>query len=247
MSKISEAWKSLGDDGKKPYNDAAAAAKAKYIEEHGEDALKRKKSKMKKKKKKDSAKKDTAAKDGEQNYVVALFVFPQYFLTAPHLLDKPSSGGKKQPPGDDLAHIPSKPAEGFPSGWITRLMPRKTGDKSDTYWFSPAKGYKFRSKAEVERFLKCLETADGDEDAAHELHLKDERAKRGSSSVKKPKSPVVVVNSSSPPSATATNCPNSPLVDRKVSSSTNKKDDSSSSSSSSDSSDSSSDSDSEEE
>ena len=238
MSKISEAWKSLGDDGKKPYNDAAAAAKAKYIEEHGEDALKRKKSKMKKKKKKDSAKKDTAAKDGEQNYVVALFVFPQYFLTAPHLLDKPSSGGKKQPPGDDLAHIPSKPAEGFPSGWITRLMPRKTGDKSDTYWFSPAKGYKFRSKAEVERFLKCLETADGDEDAAHELHLKDERAKRGSSA-KKPK--IVVVPS-------ATNCPNSPLVDRKVSSSTNKKDDSSSSSdSSSDSSDSSSDSDSEEE
>ena len=104
-------------------------------------------------------------------------------------------------------------------------MPRKTGDKSDTYWFSPAKGYKFRSKAEVERFLKCLETADGDEDAAHELHVKEEKAKRVSPVVKKPKN-------------------ESPLVDRKVSGSTNKKDDSSSSSSSSDSSDSSSSSDS---
>ena len=41
MTKISEAWKALGDDDKKKYDDAAAVAKAKFIEEYGEAALKR--------------------------------------------------------------------------------------------------------------------------------------------------------------------------------------------------------------
>ena len=92
MSKISEAWKSLGDDGKKPYNDAAAAAKAKYIEEHGEDALKRNKSKMKKKKKRDSAKKDTQATNKDeaaQGICVGCKLFVVGLSSRPIFSDRP--------------------------------------------------------------------------------------------------------------------------------------------------------------
>jgi len=101
------------------------------------------------------------------------------------------NGGGNHPTGDNLANIPSKPAEGLPDGWVTRNVPRKAGDRADMYWFSPEKSFKFRSKAEVKRFQSSFEKADGDEGAAMELYTKGEKKEKsvvaaaGSESVKK--------------------------------------------------------------
>ena len=79
---------------------------------------------------------------------------------------------KRESLGTDLSHIPTKPAEGLPDGWTTRSVPRKTGGRSDLYWFSPAKEFKFRSRADVKRFQEILENANGDEVAAIEVYSK---------------------------------------------------------------------------
>jgi hypothetical protein len=60
-------------------------------------------------------------------------------------------------------------AEGLPSGWVVRQIPRGSGtDRVDFYWYSPEKHYKFRSKIEVRRFLEAMKTSDGDETVAIE-------------------------------------------------------------------------------
>jgi len=153
MSKVGEAYRALGDDAKKQYKDVAGAAMAKFKEEHGDDALKRKS----KKKKKQTNSGDVVVKRQSSG-----------------------GGGGSHPTGDNLAHIPAEPAAGFPEGWTTQSVPRKTGDKSDMYWFSPAKSFKFRSKPQVKRFRESLERAGGgDEVAAMELYLREEKEKSG--------------------------------------------------------------------
>jgi len=156
MSKIGEAWRALDDDAKKQYKDLADAAMGKFKEEHGDDALKHK---SKKKKKRSNSGGGVAKRQSS------------------------GGGGGSYPTGDNLAHIPAKPAAGFPEGWTTRSVPRKTGDKShrsDVYWFSPTKSFKFRSKAQVKRFQESLERAGGgDEVAALELYVRGEKEKSG--------------------------------------------------------------------
>lgn len=70
------------------------------------------------------------------------------------------------PTGEPLAEFPTQPAVDFPEGWITRTIPRPKGEKTDTYYFSPILGFKFRSKPEVRRFLAELSECGGDEGKA---------------------------------------------------------------------------------
>lgn len=65
-------------------------------------------------------------------------------------------GEGKRPTDSTLSQIPSQSASGLPEGWMTKLVPRKNGSSSDRYFFSPAKSYKFRSKAQVKRFQASL-------------------------------------------------------------------------------------------
>ena len=62
--------------------------------------------------------------------------------------------------------IPALPASEFGEGWKVREVPRSNGTHIDRYYYSPIMGYKFRSKAEVGRFLEHLEEANGDESMA---------------------------------------------------------------------------------
>lgn len=65
--------------------------------------------------------------------------------------------------------IPALPASEFGEGWKVRKVPRLKGTHSDSYYYSPIMGYKFRSKAEVGRFLEHLEEANGDESIAIDI------------------------------------------------------------------------------
>eukprot|EP00579_Thalassiosira_antarctica_P006893 CAMPEP_0201902992 /NCGR_PEP_ID=MMETSP0902-20130614/55246_1 /ASSEMBLY_ACC=CAM_ASM_000551 /TAXON_ID=420261 /ORGANISM="Thalassiosira antarctica, Strain CCMP982" /LENGTH=830 /DNA_ID=CAMNT_0048437019 /DNA_START=198 /DNA_END=2693 /DNA_ORIENTATION=+ len=58
-----------------------------------------------------------------------------------------------------------EPAEGFPTGWVTRQFLRSNKSKrKDRFWYSPKNNFKFRYKYEAQRFLEELKsTADGDE------------------------------------------------------------------------------------
>lgn len=67
---------------------------------------------------------------------------------------------------DKESKYPALPAKGYPPGWSVREIPRSKGSHVDRYFYSPNMGYRFRSKKEVERFLKCLQETDGDESAA---------------------------------------------------------------------------------
>ena len=87
---------------------------------------------------------------------------------------KVASRGKRNQPhptlGEKDGKIAPKPAEGLPDGWLFRRVPRdnQTTSKSDPFYYSPVKGYKFRSRPEANRFLKALESSGGDEAAAIE-------------------------------------------------------------------------------
>lgn len=62
------------------------------------------------------------------------------------------------------------PAESLPSGWTEKLYKRTTGLKhTDRYWYSPLLKKKFRSLAQVSRFLDLLKKESGDEEKAWEL------------------------------------------------------------------------------
>ena len=59
---------------------------------------------------------------------------------------------------------PALPAEGFPSNWKVREIPRASNcSHKDKYWYSPIMGYCFRSRKGVHRYLECLEEENGDE------------------------------------------------------------------------------------
>ena len=60
-------------------------------------------------------------------------------------------------------------AENCPEGWIKKIFLRVTGEtngRRDSYWYSPLKGYKLRSKVELRRFLDALEKNGGNEEEA---------------------------------------------------------------------------------
>eukprot|EP00557_Chaetoceros_sp_GSL56_P004974 CAMPEP_0176495564 /NCGR_PEP_ID=MMETSP0200_2-20121128/10723_1 /TAXON_ID=947934 /ORGANISM="Chaetoceros sp., Strain GSL56" /LENGTH=908 /DNA_ID=CAMNT_0017893449 /DNA_START=153 /DNA_END=2879 /DNA_ORIENTATION=- len=62
------------------------------------------------------------------------------------------------------------PAESLPSGWTEKLYKRTTGlQHTDRYWYSPLLKKKFRSLAQVSRFLDLLKKEHGDEAKAWEL------------------------------------------------------------------------------
>ncbi|KAL3776119.1 hypothetical protein ACHAW5_003261 [Stephanodiscus triporus] len=73
---------------------------------------------------------------------------------------------------DDADDTKKKGSEGLPDGWTRRRVPRKSGDKSDPYWFSPEQAYKFNSISHVRQFLACLEEACGDEVVAYDSFCK---------------------------------------------------------------------------
>jgi hypothetical protein len=61
---------------------------------------------------------------------------------------------------------PASPAEGFPPNWEHRVIPRQNpgkGPSGDNFWHSPIMKYRFRSKKEVNNYLECLKTVNGDE------------------------------------------------------------------------------------
>ena len=61
-------------------------------------------------------------------------------------------------------------AEEFPKGWTLRRIPRSgsltTTKAEDTYYYSPVRKWRFRSRPEVNRFIECLKKSGGDEDTA---------------------------------------------------------------------------------
>ena len=62
------------------------------------------------------------------------------------------------------------PADSLPTGWTVKHFKRTTGLKhTDRYWFSPLLKKKFRSLAQVGRFLEFLQQEQGDEAKAWEL------------------------------------------------------------------------------
>jgi Methyl-CpG binding domain len=69
-------------------------------------------------------------------------------------------------PDDDLG------LENFtwPNGWTKERVRRKSGATAgtmDTYWYSPGRAMRFRSKSELKRYFKAVEDNNGDEAAAH--------------------------------------------------------------------------------
>lgn len=73
-------------------------------------------------------------------------------------------------------HIPTEPADGFPDGWVTRRIPRKTkrrqkkDNRVDVYYYSPKLGLKFRSEPDARRFLAEMEVSGRDEEVAIALY-----------------------------------------------------------------------------
>ena len=79
-----------------------------------------------------------------------------------------SKGGRKPPPHE----VYCKPAPEFGKGWIVRGFQRQSGAYEghiDKYWYSPKSKKRFRSKAEIKRFLPLLKKYKGDEEKAHKM------------------------------------------------------------------------------
>jgi hypothetical protein len=69
----------------------------------------------------------------------------------------------------------------FPTGWIVKTFDRPhDANRFDSYWFSPKTSKRFRSRAEVKRFLALLPECGGDEELAHSLWKKKEPGRRKS-------------------------------------------------------------------
>lgn len=79
-----------------------------------------------------------------------------------------SKGGRKPPPHE----VYCKPAPEFGKGWIVRGFQRQSGAYEghiDKYWYSPKLKKRFRSKAEIKRFLPLLKKYKGDEEKAYKM------------------------------------------------------------------------------
>ena len=78
-----------------------------------------------------------------------------------------SKGGRKPP-----HEVYCKPAPEFGKGWIVRGFQRQSGAYEghiDKYWYSPKLKKRFRSKAEIKRFLPLLKKYKGDEEKAYKM------------------------------------------------------------------------------
>ena len=78
-----------------------------------------------------------------------------------------SKGGKRSAP-----QVYCKPAPEFGKGWIVRGFQRQSGAYEghvDKYWYSPKSKKRFRSKAEIKRFLPVLKKCKGDEEKAYKI------------------------------------------------------------------------------
>ena len=143
-------YKALDDTTKNQYKALAEKAKAEFIEEYGEGAMKfgpRSKGKV-----------DELKQEEER-----------------HSVERGGGGGGGGGGGDStgekrgISTSDKIPAKGLPNGWTTRVVPRKDKSQSDTYWYSPVMLYKFRSIPAVKTFLNFLEESNGDEVRAHIL------------------------------------------------------------------------------
>ena len=140
-------YKALDDTTKNQYKAQAEKAKAEFIEEYGEDAMKfgpRSKGKV-----------DELEQEEERDSV-----------------ERGGGGGGGGDSTGEKRGISTSdkiPAKGLPNGWTTRVVPRKDKSQSDTYWYSPVMLYKFRSMSAVKTFLKLLEETKGDEVRANKL------------------------------------------------------------------------------
>ncbi|KAL7552161.1 hypothetical protein ACHAWF_015380 [Thalassiosira exigua] len=163
---LGEVYRSLDDEEKQPYKDAAAAALAKFKKEHGDEVRTYDTKKRKKQRKEDEARGAKSGDDGDKR--------PSKRVRSSSISSHHARGG--------YDHIPPEPATGLPEGWILRKVPRaKVEGIKDHYYFSPGSSYRFRSMTEVGRFRACVDRANGDETRGIELYLaeKPERSKRG--------------------------------------------------------------------
>jgi hypothetical protein len=166
MSKLGEAWTALDDNEKKRFKDIADEAKAKFLEEYGEDAFLKtnKKSKKTKKTKNLATNNDIGSADSNGSEV--------------KMQNLDGSRGHPATGENASSDVVVQPAKGLPDGWTTRTVTRKNDDsKSDPYWFSPKNFYKFNSIPQVNRFCAYLEQVGGDEAAAFVLYSKDKKKK----------------------------------------------------------------------
>lgn len=166
MSKLGEAWTALDDNEKTRFRVIADEAKAKFLEEYGEDAFLKtnKKTKKTKKTKNLATNKDIGSADSNGSE-----------FKMQHL-----DGSRGHPATGENASsdVVAQPAKGLPDGWTTRTVTRKNDDsKSDPYWFSPKNFYKFNSIPQVNRFCAYLEQVGGDEAAAFVVYSKDKKKK----------------------------------------------------------------------
>lgn len=69
---------------------------------------------------------------------------------------------------DAHRHLPTEPVDGMPDGWVLRRIPRRnpSDKRSDSYFYSPKLGLKFRARTDALRFIDILESVNGDESAA---------------------------------------------------------------------------------
>lgn len=109
--KLGEAWKSLSKDEKKRFEDAAATAKAEFVEKYGASALKRKK----------ETKKDLSRKDDAK---------PAAAVQSATTVD---GGGNDEEEIDEELNekdIPPKPLTGYLT-FSNEVRPRITGENPD--------------------------------------------------------------------------------------------------------------------
>ncbi|KAL7540523.1 hypothetical protein ACHAWF_011869 [Thalassiosira exigua] len=76
-------------------------------------------------------------------------------------------------------------AKEFPSGWTQQRIRRANSDREDLVFYSPGEEYKFRSRADVKRFLEKLDEWNGDEKAAFALFKKGQKGAKKAVSVGK--------------------------------------------------------------
>ena len=86
--------------------------------------------------------------------------------------------------------FPLETATDFPQGWTKRIIPRQNASldsskSSDTYYYSPAHGYKFRSRPEVRLFLELLTRVMGGDETIAMDEFRREKSRKRSETTKK--------------------------------------------------------------
>jgi len=93
----------------------------------------------------------------------------EFLVDVDNASNAPTSTDRISPVSASAQEIFSGQAENCPEGWIKKIFLRVTGEtngRRDSYWYSPLRGYKLRSKVELRRFLDALEKNGGNEEEA---------------------------------------------------------------------------------